>query len=519
MGVNKFTNRDDNEGVRESLTKGDLVTDQNKATDPNAVSDSFDSKKIFGNIVSLGSSEIVARSVAFIGVTYLARKLGPEGFGIIGFAVALFGYLALAVTAGFNDIGSREVARRPYEASSIAVSVIIMRLVLASIALLSIGIVAWCVDKPPTVKLVVALMGLLFFSLALDTSWVYKGLERNRPVGVALILSQVLYVGTVLLVVKGPKDVTLVPLAQFLGEVSTATLLAIPILRLGGIKLDIREGLSILKSSSLRAAARLMRTLMYTFDVVLIGFLLGEREVGLYTAPYRLCFLLVAIAVAIYSSYLPAITRALDQDIRQVEYIAERSINLASAISAPIIVGGMILATPLLQAVFGPDYLEGAGAFRLLILSTGFIFIHGAIHNIMLACDRMKLEMLIFTAAAGLNIGLNLIIIPSYGIAGAAFVTALAEGLLLVMMLFAIYKMNIRLDFRPIFKPLLSAGVMAASLMALGSGGNLALYLGVGFVVYILALFAFRGIPQDAQPHLRNLALFANNLRVKFWRA
>ncbi len=72
----------------------------------NALDKSFESGKILGNILSLGSGEIIARVVALLGITYVARRLGPEEFGVIGFAAALFGYLALAVTAGFNDIGA-----------------------------------------------------------------------------------------------------------------------------------------------------------------------------------------------------------------------------------------------------------------------------------------------------------------------------------------------------------------------------------------------------------------------------
>ncbi len=396
--------------------------------DPNALDKSFESRKILGNILSLGSGELIARVVAFLGITYVARRLGPEEFGIIGFAAALFGYLALTVTGGFNDIGAREVARRPREASSIAASVIIVRLALACVALVTIGLAAWSLNKPPTVKLVLLLMGLLFFPLALDTSWVYKGLERNRLVGIALILSQILYVGVVLIVVNEPRDVLLVPVAQFLGEMSAAMMLAVLLFRSKKITVNLREGLSILRSSSFWAVSRLMRMLMYTFSVVLLGFLLGEREVGLYTAPYRICFLLVAIAAVIHSSYLPAITRAATQGMEQAVAAAERSLNLTATIAAPLIVGGVITSASLLQVVFGAEYREGAAAFRFLILSIGFVFILGPVHNMLVVYDRLKAEMLIFAIAAGVNVGLNILIIPRYGLVGAGFVAALSEA-------------------------------------------------------------------------------------------
>ena len=513
--MSKFPSRESDEVARELSAGDDLTADQHRSNNPTAISKSFDSEKIVGNILALGSGEIAARAIAFIGTAYLARELGAAGFGIIGFAMALCGYLSIAVIAGFDQIGAREVARRPHEASAIAASVTLVRLALAFVALAAIGVVAWFLDKPSTVKLVVALTGLSFFSLALDTSWVYKGLERNRLVGLALVLGQVLYVGTILLVVRGPGDVMFVPLALFLGEMAAALLLAVSVFRLGEIKLDLREGLRILRSSGSLTLTRLLRTLIYTFDVVLLGFLLGEREVGLYTAPYRFCFLLLAIAVAIHISYLPALTRALAQGTRQVGHIAERSAEFSSAVAAPMIVGGMILAGPLLNTLFGPEYVAAAAAFRLLILSIGFIFIYGVIHNVLLVCDRMRIETWIMGSGVALNIGLNLILIPRYGLVGAAFATALAEGLILLLGFFAIYKINIVLDLRPVLRPLLAAGIMGTVLLALGPGRGLVLYLGVGFIVYVLALSALRGIPQDSQPHLRKLSLFCRQIAQK----
>ena len=496
----------------------DITTDdEQQAGESETSGKSFGAGKIGGNILSLGSGEIIARAVAFFGVTYAARLLGPEQFGIIGFAAALFGYLSLTVTAGFNDIGSREVARRPREASSIAASVIAVKLIIALIALIAIAVTAWFLNKPPTVKLVLLLMGLLFFPLALDTSWVYKGLERNHPVAFALIIGQVLYAGAIFLTVNESSDVAFVPLAQFFGEICAALMLALPLFYLKKIKLDLRDGFRILRSSGFWAVSRLLRTAMYTFDVVLIGFLLGEQAVGLYTAPYRICFLLVALAVAVYVPYLPIITRAaaLDSTLSEVGIIAERSLNFAAAVAAPLVVGGIIVAAPLLIAVFGNDYAAGSAPFQFLILSIGFVFLHGAIHYIFLAANRLKTATVIVAVAAAVNMGLNTLIIPRYGIVGAAFVTAVTEGLTLVLGLIVVNKIGVPFSLRPIWRPLLASLLMGAVLLLLGTNHGLILQLAAGGGSYLLALILLRGIPPDVRLFFHT-PTFTNNFREKF---
>jgi len=115
-----------------------------------------------------------------------------------------------------------------------------------------------------------------------------------------------------------------------------------------------------------------------------------------------------------------------------------------------MVVGGVILALPLLHKVFGPGYTEGAQAFRLLLLSIGFIFIYGAIHNIMVACDYMKVEIWIMAVAASLNIVLNFFLIPLHGLVGSALATVSVEGLILLAGFFVVYKLRVFSDLWPV---------------------------------------------------------------------
>lgn len=456
-------------------------------------------EKVAANILLLGGGELISRLIAFVGTAYLARILEPAGFGVIGFAAALFGYFQLAVTAGFHDVGAREVARRPRDASSIAAGVILFRLALATVALAGLAVVAWRLDKPATIKLFLVLMGLSFFSLALDTSWVYKGLERNRLPGAALIFGQALYVGAILFFVHSPADVTRVPLAQFFGEAGGAMLLAIPLFLHSRINLRLREGWRIFRASWSLAATKFLRTLIFTFDVALLGFLIGEKQVGLYTAPYRICFLVLSLATVIQVSYLPAVTRAAAQDVNQVGQITGRAIYLATVVAAPLVVGGGIASAPLLETLFGASYLEGATAFQLLLLSIGCAFIYGAIHNVLLAYDRMKVELAIMAVSAGLNVALNFLAIPRYGLVGAAAVTAISETVTVLLGLMAIYRLKVPLKLAPVWRPLLAASVMGVVLAAIGQDRKLILYLSAGAIVYLVVLTLLRGVPDEAR--------------------
>jgi len=464
----------------------------------------MDSKKLIHNILSLGSSEILARLIAFVGTAYIARLLGPTGFGIVGFALAVVGYLSIGVAQGFEQVGVREIVRQPRGALAMAVNVAAVKVALAFGGWVLLGMIAFFLNKPLDVKLVMMLTGLSLFTLALDTSWVFKGLERNHVVGVALVLGQLAYVGAVLLMVRDAHDILFVPVSRFLGELAAAILLAFSLFRLGkarkGVFFDFRQGLSLMRSSRFVMFTRLSKTLIFTFDVLFLGFFLGERAVGLYAASYRFCFLLLAIAASIQISYLPAFTRAANRGSEQVAETARRSLEVSSALSLPMVVGGVLLAGPLLTALYGAEYLEGKAALQLLIVSIGQIFLYGMIHNVLVVYDRLKVEMWVMAVGAVINIILNIILIPLYGLVGAAFATVLAEGAILLLGLSLVWKeLRVGRVVSAMFRPILAAVVMGISLASLDF--NLAASLVMGVFVYITALAAMGGIPQDIRSY------------------
>ena len=464
-----------------------------------------EARRLFGSFLALGSGEMLARLIAFGATVYLARILGTAGFGIIGFATAIAGYFSLAFQSGFHGVGMREVARRPEEAAAMAVSVAVFRLGLAVVSLTVLAVIAAVLDKPPVVKLVLLLSGLSFFSLAVEPSWVLKGLERNRWVGAGLILTQAVFTVGVLLLVRSPADVVLVPVVQFAGELVMALLMMGVVLRLGRVRLHVVEGWRIFRSSGSLTVVKVLRTLIFTFDILLLGLLIGESEVGVYTAAYRLCFFVLALAAALSASYLPSFTRAREEAAAAVGRLGTRLLDLTSWLGAPLVVGGAVLARPLLGTIFGAEYEVGAWALRLLLVSIGLVYLYGAVHNAFLVYHRTRTEVLIVAAAAAFNVGLNFALIPRYGIEGAAAATALTEVLSLGAGLAVLARLGVRFSFFQPLKYAAAAGAMGLVLLAVGLDHDLYVSVPLGVFVYGGLTLAVGWVPDDVRPHLRHL--------------
>ncbi|MGB5342600.1 MAG: oligosaccharide flippase family protein [Thermoanaerobaculia bacterium] len=458
------------------------------------------SGSVLENFLSLGSGIMISKAVAFIGTAYLARRLGVYGFGIIGFATAVCTYFAIALKAGFGPVGAREVARHPGQIAPVSAGVIVLRLTLAGGVLVLTYLGTLVLDKPEIVKWVVMLTALTYISLSLDTGWVYKGLGRNRRVGVSLIMAQAIYVAALLLLVRGPEDILWVPLSLVFGELFAAAYLAVPLFRGSSWAPDLPKAWSIFHASIPLVIGQLLRALINVFDVVLLALLLGEVSVGLYTAAYRICFLVILIGHSLQVAYLPALSRAAHRSNARASQLVNRALEFAAAIAVPMAAGGILLAGPLLIHLFGPEYGEGTEAFRLLLISVAFIFVHGVFGNTLLAHDRTRVLMWIQALGASLNVVLNLILIPLHGIVGAAVATVAAEGLILSLDYFACRRLGLEISFGFLIKPIVAATVMATVLLWLGPESSWLLRLVAGIVTYSVTLTLIGGIPADARP-------------------
>ena len=445
------------------------------------------------NFLALGSSEVLSRGIAFVATAILARRLGVEGLGLLSFAAAVAGYFGLALTTGFGEIGAREVARRPDEGLQIAADGTLIRILIAVIGAIAVAMAALLLVQAPDARIVILLSTLSLFSLAIDTSWVYKGLERNRVVAGGMLASQLIYLAGVLVFVRSPGNVIRVPVIQFAGEMCAALALAWLLFKRFK-RPSMHGGMALARQSGWITLSRVMRSLIVTFDVVLLGLLATRRDVGLYSAAYRVCYLMMAIAVATHVVFAPSIARATLVGSMAVRGVLERSVALTATVMLPLVVGAAVLASRVLGLLFGAQFASGAPALRLLAVSIALLALHGTTRSVFVAHHQTKLEAMIFAVAAALNIALNFLLIPRYGIVGAAWATVAAEGLIFTVCVVWLARLGSSFPALQLLKPVVASAVMGGMLYRLGAALPVLLLIVAGAALYLLFMFVSGGI-------------------------
>ncbi len=250
-------------------------------------------------------------------------------------------------------------------------------------------------------------------------------------------------------------------------------------------------------------------------DSLLLGRLLNIASVGYYALGAEIAELpstelIEPLGRAAFSGFAAA--RQQQQDVGQT-YL--RLIGSAALLTLPVGVGLSLVAAPLVALAFGSGWDQAVPVLRILSLSfTAMVFGHLSMH---LLTTHARLGRLVGITLVGavVRVGLLAVLIPRFGLIGAAMAAATAVLLEQVLTVgFALRRLGLRpvLLLRGIWRPVLGAVVMAGALWLSGLGWTddtgvqiLAEAIAAGAIVYTAALWGswwLAGRPAGAETDL-----------------
>lgn len=162
--------------------------------------------------------------------------------------------------------------------------------------------------------------------------------------------------------------------------------------------------------------------------VIMLGIFSSEAQLGIYSVAVKLATLTGFILAAINSTAAPKFAELFHANkVDELFYVAKRSARLVFWTTTPILLGLVIFGKPVLRLLFGPEFTD---AYRpLLFLAAGQFVnsISGCTGLFMNMTGRQKEFRNIVMLQACLNVTLTIILIPRYGITGAAIAFMVSE--------------------------------------------------------------------------------------------
>lgn len=372
------------------------------------------------------AGEVANKTLRFGATVVLARALTANDFGLVNVGISISGIALVACSLGLPDQGAREVAIAPARAGWLVGRVLAARV--ASLTLVAaVGVpVAQAVWPGHTGLLLVA--AAMAAVMASSGDWLARGLERMSIAATANAVggTVVLCGSAVVAVLSGRATAALA--AFMVGEAAVALVLWLRVHRHLGVKVKLR-GIRpmLMRARPLALSSVAIYSYYANIDTLILAFTHSNREAGLYSAPYRLFLVLNLVAVFAACAMLPTLSRfAADEEAASADHLLASSFGLLAtyglvALGIVELVGGDLLA-----GLFGSQFRTGSTTFVLLTAGVGWYSIGYPAGYSLIALGRNARFLQGAAVASILSVGLDLALIPPFGMRGAGFATLVA---------------------------------------------------------------------------------------------
>lgn len=413
---------------------------------------------IYNNL--LGFTNVLVPIIIF---PYISRTFGPEGLGIVSFAISLTASFVMIASLGIPIYGIREIAKVKNDKEQLSKTYSEILLIQVCWLLISLFIYGGWIyfsntftDEPMIRWIsfihVVGMVGLIY--------WFYQGIENYKFITVINVLIKLLTIALLYSLVTQKEEYWI-----YYAIVVGATLLGSFISILYSFKYVTFQFRGLHFKRHFKAIMILFGTqiaigIYINLDVVFLKYLSGEEQVGFYTPAKKLVKVCLLVITSLGTVLIPKISQQIQEGkIRETQELISKSIQFVLIISLPVMVLLTMLAPEIILIFAGPDFNDSILLLQYLvplIIFIGMSNIFGL--QILVPFHKEKQLMIAVLIGAAISVILNVLLIPSSESLGAVYAILITELVITVLTFFAARKaIHIGVNFKAIFLYLILA--------------------------------------------------------------
>lgn len=385
------------------------------------------------------TSDVIGKASVLAVLMIAARALPTPDFGLLALATTLGWIASVASDFGLQLYLGRMIARTTHP-GSVLWPLFRFRLQTGALAIaLLAAVTVSLVPAAATLSFLLVATAPLVTSVTEFLNYAYRGLGRSelestlslaqRLLGLVLVWAGLQWqpslfsVGIALCISAGAALVASVVIARGLtrGMAAGPSVLPLTPRQWGREVAPIGIGL-------------VLSALYFRVDVFLLERWTGLEAVALYSAAFRLVDALRLAPAAVLAVVLPRLFGA--RDARFARHLAVGLTAFALVVTAV----GWPLASWIMRTAYGPAYDDAATMLQVLLLSFPLLALNYSLTHQLIGWDRQRAYAVICALALGVNLSLNLWLIPRLGGIGAAWSTLGTEIALTIACLFVIQR-------------------------------------------------------------------------------
>lgn len=427
---------------------------------------------------------------------YISRVLLVEGSGKVAFATSAVTYFTMFATLGIPTYGIRAcaVVRDDKEKLSQTVQeLLIISAITTAITYVVFFVSLFCVPEFAAKKELLMVMGLSIGLTTIGVQWFYNALEQYSYITMCAIAFKLIGLILMFLFVKDPSDYVVYGFVYVVGSFGSYVLNFIRLRKFISFKkcesYNIKRHMRPTLTFFLLAAAS---SIYLNLDVVMLGFLKGDLEVGYYNAGIKVKTVLTTCVTSLGTVLLPRLSYYVEKQEKEAFYrMVKKAFQFVFLVATPLVIYFMIYAKEAILFLAGEAF--GAAVLPMIILMPTVLFI--GISNItgiqvLTPLGEERKVVISVSVGAVLDFVLNLVLISKIGATGAAVSTLLAE--IIVVIVQGVYlrdkleNMLQGIQFWKILIPLILA-------TAMGMGLRMVVNM-TPFITLVITAIAFFGV-------------------------
>lgn len=390
--------------------------------------------KYLGNSAWIMADSLVTNGFSLVVLAVVARFLGPEEYGAYAYVFSLASLFSMIGQMGLDGLLTRELIAKPnhhLETMGTAGGLRISGYILGALACLIYGFIV--PDHSPIEKtLFICAAGFILLTPGpqLIENWFRSRTEARYA-------AQARMIGTV---IGGAIKIGVVSAGLGVAWVGIAQVLTIAIILVAALFFFIRRGgpnprqwifssaraKTLLNESWMIFLGSILTMVYLKVDQVMLRWWTGADAVGIYAVAARMSEVFYIIPAALVVTYFPPLIKFRETSTKRFNNRLQSLFTLLALLSYAVVLTLFVLAPLLTVPIFGEAYRDAIPVVMIHMLAMPFVFLRYAF-NYWILIEKYALFSIVCQSTGAIsNIILNLLLIPKYGMMGAAIATLIS---------------------------------------------------------------------------------------------
>lgn len=424
-------------------------------------------QRLVKNSVWLFFAEALSKLTA-LGIQIIAaRYLGNEGFGIFGFAFVATGVVLDFIDNGLKVFLTRAISRKPELIGPYLHNIFVLKLILTFFSVLLFSVAVTLMSLGRETLTVVATIGFALVINGYTEMYlgVFRALEKMSLVSKLMVFQRIMFFLFGLFVLVSGYGVVAFSNAFLISSIISLFLAHWQLKRpQSSWKKDLNRDLmqKIFKESLPVCGIVFFAYIYFCIDSVILFLIIGKSETGLYFAAFKLLESLALLLASVRGALFPILSRTYFENDDRFKRMWAEAARYLLLIGIPFSAGTAILAPQLIDLLYGPLYEISGPVLQIMVIPFFLLVLNEFIAYLLLSADKTRSVLRIVIVGATFNLVCNLMVIPLWGLIGAAIIAGLTELLLFGLFFHTINKIIGRIHILSLlWRPVLAVAGMS----------------------------------------------------------